>query len=261
MKIPRCLRQLRGSLEDDAREFGQPLDLDAAEKLDQRIQRMADTAARNLDTLADRLAEAKAGQIHTALGFDSWTAYVADRFKPITKALDREELRALVVQLYEAGMSVRDISATTGVPRSTVGDQVSRARANERQADSEMTSAESVSPQPPTEVSEDQVSEIGQVDGEGAVGVTTGHDRKNYPRKRTPNKSRELTPAQKLVKRAKAIADSMVKVENKLALLDADEEDFEPDTRDTLVGILDPPYERLGVAMNRLRADPDAATA
>ncbi|MGV7645792.1 helix-turn-helix domain-containing protein [Mycobacterium kansasii] len=123
------------SIDNDARTGDPPLDHDAAEKLDQRIQRMADTAARNLDTLAGLLSEAQAGHIHEALGFSSWTEYVADRLKPITKALGREELRALTVQLYDAGMSVRDTADATGQSKSTVQREVSQSGTVEGSAD------------------------------------------------------------------------------------------------------------------------------
>jgi hypothetical protein len=47
--------------------------------LDERIQRLADASAGQLDKLAELLSEAQAGHIHEALGFSSWTEYVADR--------------------------------------------------------------------------------------------------------------------------------------------------------------------------------------
>jgi hypothetical protein len=114
------------SIDNGARSSEPPLDLDAAEKLDQRIQRIADTAARNLDTLAELLSEAQAGHIHEVLGFPSWTEYVAARLKPITKSLGREELRALITELYDAGMSVRAIAEAVDTSKSTVSRQVSQ---------------------------------------------------------------------------------------------------------------------------------------
>lgn|SRR5271166_794298 len=130
---------------------------DAAVKLDERIQRLAEAAGGHLDKLADLLAEAQGGQIHTTLGFPSWPAYLADRLKPITKTLDRDELCALVVQLYDAGMSVRAIAEAVDTSKSTVQRQVSEAHP---QTDS-------------------QVSQSGT--GDEAV-ETTGLDGKLYPR-------------------------------------------------------------------------------
>ncbi|CAM4298058.1 hypothetical protein MB901379_03199 [Mycobacterium basiliense] len=94
--------------------------LDAAEELDRCIRRTADAAARNLNKLAGLLVEAKAGEIHAALGFESWPAYLANRLQPITKTLDRNEVRELIADLRKAGMSVRDISAATSVRRGLV---------------------------------------------------------------------------------------------------------------------------------------------
>jgi hypothetical protein len=68
-----------------------PLDHDEAVRLDQQILKLADQAGQHLDYLADLLAEARAGQIHEALEFPSWTAYLADRLKPVTKALDSDD--------------------------------------------------------------------------------------------------------------------------------------------------------------------------
>lgn len=154
----------------------EPLNHDAAVKLDEQIQTLAGKTGEHLDYLADLLAEAQAGEIHQALGFPSWPAYLADRMQPITKALDPDERRALVVQLYESGFSVRDIAAATNIPRSTVGDQVSG---------------------------------TGHVDNGEAYQVlkTTGHDGKTYPRRRGGGGYRgPLTPQMKLNRAGKLIA-------------------------------------------------------
>jgi hypothetical protein len=55
------------------------LDAAAANRLDQRVQLMAQTARENFEKLGRLLDEAKAGRVHETLGFPSWTAYVADR--------------------------------------------------------------------------------------------------------------------------------------------------------------------------------------
>lgn len=112
------------------------MDHDAAVQLDEQIQKLADQAAQHLDYLFDLLTEAQAGQIHQALGFPSWTAYLADRLKPITKALDSEDRRALVMQLYESGMSVRVIAEAVGTSKSTVQRQVSQAGTGDHSATS-----------------------------------------------------------------------------------------------------------------------------
>ena len=60
------------------------------------------------------------------LGFDTWTAYLADRLKPITKTLSADDRRQLIAMLHEAGMSVRDIAVTADMSKSTVQRQVSQ---------------------------------------------------------------------------------------------------------------------------------------
>lgn len=110
------------------------LDHDAALSLDGQIQQLAGQAAEHLDYLADLLVEAQAGEIHLALGFPSWTAYLADRLKPIIKALDSDDRRALVMQLYESGMSVRAVAETVGTSKSAVARQVSQAGTGDHSA-------------------------------------------------------------------------------------------------------------------------------
>jgi hypothetical protein len=102
------------------------LSRDAAVQLDEQICVVAEGAGQCLDNLANMLATAEAGQIHQALGFDSWLEYVADRLKPIIKSLSRGELSTLSAGLHEAGMSVRAIAEATGQSKSTVGRQVSQ---------------------------------------------------------------------------------------------------------------------------------------
>lgn len=115
------------SIDIDARTSEPPvLDRQQAARLDEQIQDMADKAGEHLDYLFDLLAEAQEGQIHQALQFDSWTAYLVDRLKPIAKALDADDRHALVAELYEAGMSVRAIAEAVGTSKSTVARQVSQ---------------------------------------------------------------------------------------------------------------------------------------
>jgi hypothetical protein len=154
-----------------------------AKKLDGRIQRMADAASGHLDQLAELLATAEAGQIHQALQFDSWTAYVAERLKPITKSLGREELRSLVVQLHGAGMSVRAIAEAVDTSKSAVHRQVSQ-------------------------------SGTGREDGEAVE--TTGLDGKSYTRHNGGHRG-PLTPKMWLDRARSAIGN--IKIEGEAAEL------------------------------------------
>lgn len=145
-----------------------PLNPDEARKLNGRIRQTADTAGKQLAELAALVAQAKAGNIHHALGFPSWSAYSADALKPLTRSLDRNQTRELVAELWDQGMSVRGISEATGVPRSTVGDQVS---------------------------------------GTGHVGHTTGLDDKSYPRRGGGGYRGILRPDMRLDRAVKTIAN------------------------------------------------------
>ena len=63
--------------------------------------------------------EAKAGEIHKALGFPSWTAYVADALDGQWK-LERDKRGEVVKFLAEQGMSQRAIARISGLGRTTV---------------------------------------------------------------------------------------------------------------------------------------------
>jgi hypothetical protein len=96
-----------------------PLDRDAAVRLDKRIRLMADTARDNLAKIAMLVDEAKAGQIHEALGFPSWTAYLADALGGQLE-LSTDTRRAVVELMAGEGMSQRAIAAAVGVSQKTV---------------------------------------------------------------------------------------------------------------------------------------------
>ena len=66
------------------------------------------------------MAEAKQGGIHVALGFPSWTAYIADVFKDNSVRLKGEARRELVAYLSDEGMSNRAIAGITGTDQRTV---------------------------------------------------------------------------------------------------------------------------------------------
>lgn len=108
----------------DPVDLDTPMNREDAEKLDKRIRNLAGATGEHLDNLGALISEAKAGQIHEALEFGSWTAYLADALKPLTTDLSREDRREVVAYLYEAGMSVRTIAAATGTPKSTISDDL-----------------------------------------------------------------------------------------------------------------------------------------
>ena len=104
-----------------------PLDVAAATRLDKRIRLMASTVRENLAKIAELVDEAKAGQVHVALGFASWTAYLSDALGGQLE-LGTDDRRAVVELLAGEGMSQRGIAAAVGVSQKTVDrdlDQVS----------------------------------------------------------------------------------------------------------------------------------------
>lgn len=103
-----------------------PLDRSEAEKLDGRIRRLAKQAGDQLLTVGRLLDEARAGRAHEALGFPSWTAYVADALGG-TLQLSGEARQAMVQMMAGEGMSVRAIAGATGVSKSTVDRDLSQA--------------------------------------------------------------------------------------------------------------------------------------
>jgi hypothetical protein len=96
-----------------------PLDHGAAERLDKRIRLMADTLRDNIAKITDLIEEAQNGQIHIALGFSSWTAYLADALGGRLE-LDTDSRREVVALMSGAGMSQRAIAQAVGVNQATV---------------------------------------------------------------------------------------------------------------------------------------------
>ena len=125
-----------------------PLDKAKAEALDKKIT----TAIGSIDTafetvekcferLTDLVNEAKAGQIHVALGFASWTAYFTERVQtPVIGLSDRKPVIAL---LHDAGMSQRDIAKQVQVSVGTVNATVQELNAS-RPADAEKPATKTV---------------------------------------------------------------------------------------------------------------------
>jgi predicted transcriptional regulator len=102
-----------------------------AEKLDRMIretadalQDAADEVEEQWDELKRLVAEAKAGDIHTVLGFRSWPAYVADAVG--VNPSNVEERSTCVEFLVSEGMSQRAIARMLGVGVATVNRAVAQ---------------------------------------------------------------------------------------------------------------------------------------
>jgi hypothetical protein len=120
-------------------EVVEPLDQDhgAAERLDKRIRLLVGTINNSISKLYTLVEEVKSGQIHLALGFPSWTAYVADVFT-VPVRLGREQRTELVEYLSGEGMSQRAIANVVGTSVGTVNNDLSQVFNSEHLPDPEL---------------------------------------------------------------------------------------------------------------------------
>lgn len=97
-----------------------------AARLTNRITLIAGTIREGMEKLQGLVAEAKAGNAHVALGYPSWTAYLADVLGKEPMRLDRAERQELVGYLAGEGMSTRAIAPIVGVDNKTVHNDLKR---------------------------------------------------------------------------------------------------------------------------------------
>lgn len=135
-----------------------------AERLTNRITLMAGTIREGVEKVADLVAQAKAGQAHVALGYASWTAYLADVLGREPIRLDGPQRKELVSYLAGEGMSTRAIAPIVGVTKS----EVSR--------DLQVSRSGTPSPEPGFRVDRET----------GEIAAVVGLDGKTYTRPTTP---------------------------------------------------------------------------
>jgi hypothetical protein len=104
-------------------EIVEPLDRESAERLDRRIRLLVGTIHDQMAKLDELVAKAKRGNVHAALGFPSWTAYLTDVFT-VDVRLERQQRRELVAYLSGEGMSQRAIADVVGASKGTVYDDL-----------------------------------------------------------------------------------------------------------------------------------------
>ncbi|MGB3893246.1 MAG: hypothetical protein WA942_03210 [Mycolicibacter sinensis] len=100
-------------------EIVEPLTRVEADRLDNRIRLLVGNINDTFTKLTGLVEQAKSGQIHTVLGYASWTAYISDVFT-VTIRLDRAQRRELVGYLAGEGMSQRAIADVVGTGVGTV---------------------------------------------------------------------------------------------------------------------------------------------
>lgn len=99
-------------------DFPEPLSESKAKVLDERIRQASIRVADNTATLLDLLKEAEVGQIHLALRYPSWKAYVKEVVQ--IRPADNTERKALVSLMNGKGMTLREMAPVLGVGKSTV---------------------------------------------------------------------------------------------------------------------------------------------
>ena len=87
---------------------------DLPEVIDSELRREARTVAWSMVRFRQLIARAKAKRIHEALGFKSWTAYVADVIGIEMTKLPVDDRRQIVALLAGEGMSQRAIAPSSG---------------------------------------------------------------------------------------------------------------------------------------------------
>jgi len=98
------------------------LDEQTAKLLDAKIKEAVSKLADDTYEVLRLLKNAKQGQIHEALGFDSWTAYICEVLQVVPA--DREQRQVLVAVMSGEGMSQRAIASVLGVDQKTVSNDL-----------------------------------------------------------------------------------------------------------------------------------------
>jgi len=91
-----------------------------ARRLTERIRYTALSVRDGVEKLQRLVAEAQSGQAHLALGYKSWTAYLAEVMGDEPLVLARDRRRDVVAWLAGEGMSTRAIGAVVGASVGTV---------------------------------------------------------------------------------------------------------------------------------------------
>lgn len=95
-----------------------------AQRLTNQVRLLLSSMLDQRDKVVGLIREARARHAYTAMGYPSWTAYVADEFADAIPRLSRDEQIALTVELAEMGMSTRAIAPVVGLSRATVARDI-----------------------------------------------------------------------------------------------------------------------------------------
>lgn len=112
-------------------EIREPITLEAARRLTDRIKLLAGAVADGIDRLVERIHEAQASEVHIVLGYRSWAEYVEAEFAGLLPRLAREPRRELHATLADSGLPTRTISSVTGAAQRTVARDVSESNGSD----------------------------------------------------------------------------------------------------------------------------------
>lgn len=96
------------------------MDVASARRLTERIRLNVVAVRDGVEKLQALLEEAKEGNVHVALGYPSWTAYIAEVMGDEPLRLSRDDRREIVHYLTGEGMSARAIGSALGISKNTV---------------------------------------------------------------------------------------------------------------------------------------------
>ena len=98
------------------------MDVASARRLTERIRLNVVSVRDGVEKLQALLEEAKEGNVHVALGYPSWTAYIAEVMGDEPLRLSRDDRREIVHYLTGEGMSTRAIGQALGVSNQTIAN-------------------------------------------------------------------------------------------------------------------------------------------
>ena len=96
-----------------------------AQHRQERIRLVASTVREGIEKVAELVTEARESGDAEALGYQSWTAYLADTLGSEPMRLNRAARREVVALLAGEGLSTRAIAPIVGVDQKTVSNDLS----------------------------------------------------------------------------------------------------------------------------------------
>lgn len=104
--------------------------VEQAERITEQISFRIDSITENYEVVMTLMRDALARDAHSALGYASPGAYIADRFGKSLQTLGAALRREFVHELSDAGLSTRAIAPVFGVNQATIVRDIKRGDAN-----------------------------------------------------------------------------------------------------------------------------------